>query len=64
MTLDAYLTARSDMTEAKFAGLIGVDQSTVNRLRKGQIPTPPVMTKIYEHTHGAVTANDFFGIAA
>jgi transcriptional regulator with XRE-family HTH domain len=63
MNLDRYLSER-DLTEAKFADLIGVKQSTVNRLRKGQIPTPSVMAKIVKHTHGAVLPNDFFGVSA
>lgn len=65
MTLNDYFAGNASLTEAEFASQIGVDQSTVNRLRKkGQIPKPAVMTRIYEHTNGAVTANDFFGIAA
>lgn len=63
MTLDGYLKQRN-IKEAEFAALIGADQSTVNRLRKGSIPSPRLMSAIVKHTGGAVTANDFFGIAA
>lgn len=64
MTLNDYLAKRPDLTEAKFAALIKVKQSTVNRLRKGQIPTQPVMARIVKQTHGAVQPNDFFGVPA
>ena len=63
MTLDDYLRDR-DIKEVDFASLIGADQSTVNRLRKGSIPTQRLMKAIVEQTCGEVTANDFFGIAA
>lgn len=61
MTLDNYLTD-SEITETAFAALIGVDQSTVNRLRKGQVPGKPLMATIFEKTDGAVRADDFFGL--
>lgn len=61
MTLDHYLTERG-IKEAEFAELIGVKQSTVNRLRKGQIPGKELMAAIFENTEGAVRADDFFGI--
>lgn len=64
MTLREYL-ADNGLTETDFAELIGVDQSTVHRLRtKGQVPSKPVMERIFDATKGEVTANDFFGLPA
>jgi DNA-binding transcriptional regulator YdaS (Cro superfamily) len=64
MQLEAYLTA-AEISEADFAHLIGVDRSSVNRMRRGkQTPSAEVMRVIAEKTNGKVTANDFFGIAA
>lgn len=67
MTLDDYLKSRKQddgLTEPAFAVAVGIDQSTVNRLRKGGIPSKATMERIFEVTGGRVTANDFFGIAA
>lgn len=61
MTLDQYLS-RNGITETEFASLIGVKQSTVNRLRKGQVPNKDLMGVIFIKTNGHVSANDFFGI--
>lgn len=61
MTLDQYLTD-NEIKEAIFAAKIGVEQSTVNRLRKGQVPSKPLMAKIFDVTDGAVRADDFFGL--
>lgn len=62
MTLDQYL-AEHELTEAAFAGRVGVDQSTVHRLRaKGQTPNKALMARIFEETGGAVRADDFFGL--
>lgn len=61
MTLDQYLAAR-EIKEADFAAEIGVTQSTVNRLRKGQVPNKELMATIFVKTGGAVRADDFFGI--
>ncbi len=63
MTLDQYL-AECQIREADFAAMIGATQSTVNRLRKGQVPGKELMAEIVRATNGTVTANDFFGIAA
>ena len=62
MTLDQYLSD-NDIKEADFASLLHVTQSTVNRLRKGQIPGKELMTAIFEKTEGQVRADDFFGIS-
>ena len=61
MTLDQYLAA-NEIKEADFATKIGVTQSTVNRLRKGQVPNRDLMATIFVKTGGAVRADDFFGI--
>ena len=61
MTLDQYLND-NQLKEAAFAELIGVDQSTINRLRKGQVPSKPIMEKIFHETGGVVRADDFFGL--
>ncbi len=61
MTLDQYLTDNG-ITEATFAKAIDVDQSTVNRLRKGQVPNKALMAAIFDETAGAVRADDFFGL--
>lgn len=63
MTLDQYL-AETGIRETPFAELIGTTQPTVNRLRKGQVPSKELMARIYEATGGKVTANDFYGQAA
>lgn len=53
------------MSDADFATLVGVDRSSIHRMRNGkQMPSVEVMRAIAEKTGGAVTANDFFGIAA
>jgi hypothetical protein len=62
MTLDSYLIENA-IREAEFGALVGADQSTVNRLRKGQIPGKELMAAIVEKTGGAVQPNDFFGIS-
>lgn len=64
MQLKTYLETHS-ISDADFAALIGVDRSSVHRMRNGnQTPSAKVMRAIAEKTNGEVTANDFFGIAA
>lgn len=63
MKLAQYL-AEFDLTEAEFARLTGLYQSTVHRLKRGQIPGPATMAKIAEATGGKVQPNDFYGIEA
>lgn len=60
MKLSDYLSANS-LTEAQFAAQIGATQSTVNRLKGGQIPGKELMASIYKATGGKVRADDFFG---
>lgn len=62
MKLETYLSERS-ISDATFAQAIGVDRSSISRMRRGQIPSKDVMVKIADATGGKVTANDFFGIA-
>lgn len=62
MKLSDYLKANG-LTDAAFAEIIGVDRSSVTRMRAGgQIPSAPVMQEIAKKTNGEVTANDFFDI--
>ena len=64
MKLATYLEANA-IRPAAFAELLGVDTSTVYRLKAdGQIPTPELMRKIVEVTDGAVRPDDFYGVAA
>lgn len=64
MTLDDWL-ARTATKEDAFAASIGTSQAAVNRYRHGRrVPRPAVMARIVATTGGAVTANDFHGVAA
>lgn len=59
MKLDDYLN-KHGITEAAFAALIGVNQSSVNRMRKGLIrPDISTLKRIVEATDGNVTLDDF-----
>ena len=63
MTLDEWLT-RQGMEAKTFAEQVGVDKATVGRWRGGgTVPRPRVMARIVAVTGGAVTANDFMGLA-
>lgn len=54
----------NNITQKKFAELIGVDKMTLWRYVQGsRIPKPKIMQKIFELTNGQVTANDFYGVA-
>lgn len=64
MKLDTYLRER-DLTDEKFAEIVGVDRSAVTRWRNGTTcPETPNQRKIFERTNGEVTPNDFMGITA
>ena len=63
MTLTQYLK-QHDLTDEAFAAMIDVERSTVSRLRGSQIPKRDIMHRIVQATNGAVTANDFYGVAA
>jgi transcriptional regulator with XRE-family HTH domain len=59
MRLDTYLSEHG-ITEAAFAERIGVNQSSVNRMRKGLIrPDIATLSRIVEATEGKVTLEDF-----
>jgi predicted transcriptional regulator len=66
MTLDAYLTGRN-LKDGDFAAQVRCDRSTIYRIRRGQRPSPDLMTRIVEVTGGLVQPNDFYpaaGLAA
>jgi transcriptional regulator with XRE-family HTH domain len=64
MKLSDYLQ-RTSTSRREFAKTIGVSSETVRRYIAGtRIPEKEVMEKIAVETGNAVTANDFFGIAA
>lgn len=64
MTLKDYL-AQPGNTATKLAGEVGVSVSTITRAAEGStMPTRDLLGKIYAETAGAVTPNDFLGIAA
>ena len=60
MTLTDYL-AEHDLSDADFALRIGVNRSTISRLRRtNQRPSFETMNAIAAATDGVVTANDFW----
>lgn len=62
--LGRYLRDR-DLSDDVFGAMIGLDRSSVSRLRRGaQMPRAATMRAIIKHTAGEVKANDFYGIAA
>jgi len=64
MTLNEYLT-ESNLKEADFGRLVGLSQSAINRLRRGESwPPADTAAKIRAATDGKVTANDFMLPAA
>lgn len=67
MTLAQYLNEHA-ISDADFAVKIGVNRSTVSRLRRGdhtgQLPSRATIEAIAKETNGAVTANDFWLQAA
>ena len=51
------------LTDAGFAALIGVNQTTVTRWRRRRVtPSPSAMRKIARETNGAITPNDFIEV--
>lgn len=63
MQLSTYLSENA-ISDHSFAALIGVDRSSVHRIRnRKQTPSADLMRVIAEKTSGAVTPNDFFGVA-
>jgi len=64
MTLKDYL-AQEGNSAAKLAELAEVSVSTIWRAAEGRtFPTRDLQEKIFRHTGGAVTPNDFVGVAA
>jgi DNA-binding XRE family transcriptional regulator len=62
MQLSTYL-ATQKISDPDFAALIGVNRSTVHRMRNGKLtPSPTVMRAIADKTDNAVTPNDFLGV--
>lgn len=62
MTLTDYLK-REQLTDQQFADRIGVDRSTITRIRANQFPSKKTLEAITKATGGAVTANDFLAAA-
>jgi transcriptional regulator with XRE-family HTH domain len=59
MKLSAYL-ALNEVSDADFAAAVGVERQAVHRYKSGlRFPAKSVLTRIFEHTGGQVTANDF-----
>jgi ribosome-binding protein aMBF1 (putative translation factor) len=64
MTLADYLDTNK-VSATDLAAKCAVSVSTITRAAKGEVtPSRDLMAKIFEETGGAVTPNDFFGIAA
>lgn len=59
MKLTDYLSQHG-VSDGEFAASIGVDRSSVSRMRRGITrPDWPTIERIIEATNGSVTANDF-----
>ena len=64
MKLSAYLE-QTGLSDAEFAALIGVNRSTVSRLRRtDQCPSRQTIAAIAKVTEGKVSADDFWLVAA
>lgn len=64
MRLSDYLAKRK-LSDEEFAAQIGVNRSTVSRLRRtNQKPSGETLEAIVRATRGKVTANDFWLVAA
>lgn len=60
MKLDEYITSNK-LTDVEFAGISGLSQPHVSRLRRGKsFPSRDTVTKIHEVTGGEVTATDWY----
>jgi len=61
-TLDEWMNDEG-MTGREFAELVGADQATVSRWRRGlTTPGPEDMLRIYEVTGGEVDPNSFYDL--
>jgi transcriptional regulator with XRE-family HTH domain len=59
MRLGEFLRS-ADISQTRFAALIGVRQATISRYISGeQIPSTPIVLKIRALTEGAVTLDDW-----
>ncbi len=59
MDLQTYFEAKPEMTDDKFAKLIGTSRSAVTNYRQGtRFPRPLIMLAIEEVTNGEVNASD------
>lgn len=64
MKLTEYLE-QPGRTASSLAQATNVAVSTITRAAKGEaVPSPQLMEAIYRATDGAVTPNDFYGLAA
>ncbi|WP_338069633.1 helix-turn-helix domain-containing protein [Rhodovarius crocodyli] len=60
MRLSQWLSDRK-MTDAQFAELVGKDQTTINRTRRGvTMPNPGFVARIVEATAGEVQPADLY----
>lgn len=63
MRLDVYLK-KNGLTDEEFGSLVGLSQSYVNRLRRGEgRPSLGALERIRDRTSGEVTADDFMASA-
>lgn len=58
MKLGEWLTSKGK-TNADFATMLGVDESSVSRYVNGRMPRKPILVRIMSITENQVTANDF-----
>jgi transcriptional regulator with XRE-family HTH domain len=64
MKLEQWMSEVS-VSDKVLAEMIGVDRSSVSRLRRGKhFPSPTTMVAISQVTAGLVMPNDFYEIAA
>lgn len=60
MQLSQWLSTRK-MTDAEFGALVGKDQATISRTKRGvTMPGPALVAKIAEVTDGEVTVSDLY----
>lgn len=64
MRLNEWMT-ETGTTDDALAALVGVDRSTISRIRRGaRVPSFATMQAICEATGGRVQPNSFFGLPA
>ncbi|MEM9046722.1 MAG: helix-turn-helix transcriptional regulator [Pseudomonadota bacterium] len=52
----------NNITQKRFAEIIGANQAAVSRYCQDRVPDRDRMAKIHSATNGEVTANDFFDL--